>query len=132
MTYLKAYVGTLVAFLAIDAVWLAFIANDFYKAHIGHLLSPEPNFGAAALFYVFYLAGIVFLAVRPGLAARSLRVALLHGAVLGFVAYGTYDFTNFATLQDWPPLVVAVDLVWGTFLTGFAAAAGYLAARPRG
>ena len=32
------------------------------------------------------------------------------------IAYATYDLTNLATLNHWPPLVTAVDLVWGTVL----------------
>jgi uncharacterized membrane protein len=40
------------------------------------------------------------------------------------VAYGTYEFTNFATLVNWSPAMVATDLIWGTVLTGFAAWAG--------
>src|SRR5687768_6667429 len=43
--------------------------------------------------------------------------------------YGTYDLTNLATLRRWPPALAAVDLAWGSLLTGLAATAGYLAAR---
>ena len=37
------------------------------------------------------------------------------GAVLGLVAYGTYDITNLATLKNWSrdPGSLA-DLAWGT------------------
>jgi uncharacterized membrane protein len=42
----------------------------------------------------------------------------LSGALLGLVAYGAYDFTNQATLRDWPVVVTIVDLAWGAILTG--------------
>ncbi len=32
--------------------------------------------------------------------------------------------TNYATLRDWPLLVVAVDVAWGTILTAVSAALG--------
>ena len=54
---------------------------------------------------------------------------MMRGAVLGLIAYGTYDFTNYATLKQWPLTMVIVDLIWGTFITGVAAAAGYWLAR---
>ena len=49
-TALIAFVVLAVAFLAIDSVWLGVIAVDFYKREIGHLLSPQPDFIAAAFF----------------------------------------------------------------------------------
>ncbi|HLA06848.1 MAG TPA: DUF2177 family protein, partial [Anaerolineales bacterium] len=35
---------------------------------------------------------------------------------LGLVTYATYDLTNFAVQRQWPMLVTAVDLGWGTVL----------------
>lgn len=116
-------------FLVVDGVWLGVIAKGFYRANLGSLMKDEPNWLAAALFYVAYVAGLTFLAVRPGLSEGDWRVAALHGAVLGLLAYGTYDMTNLATLKGWPLPVVAVDIVWGTLLTAAAAVGGYFAAR---
>ena len=65
MTYAIAYLATAFVFLAIDYVWLAFIAKDFYARSIGHLMRDVPDFGAAAIFYLFYVAGVVFFAVLP-------------------------------------------------------------------
>jgi uncharacterized membrane protein len=48
----------------------------------------------------------------------------LMGALLGFVAYGTYDLTNLSTIKGFTPTVAAVDMAWGTFLTGVSAAGG--------
>ena len=36
-------------------------------------------------------------------------MAALHGALVGAMAYGTYEFTNYATLADWhPKMVIAI------------------------
>ena len=48
------------------------------------------------------------------------------------MAYGTYEFTNLATLKDWTWRMVATDLVWGTLLTGTSAAIGVLGTRSIG
>ena len=67
---------------------------------------------------------IVFLAVGPALRDGSLMRATIAGAVLGLVAYATYDLTNQATLRVWPLHVTLIDVAWGTLLTATAAAAG--------
>ena len=50
--------------------------------------------------------------------------ALVMGAVLGFVAYGTYDLTNLSTVAGFSPRVAVVDLAWGTALTATSSAIG--------
>jgi uncharacterized membrane protein len=50
------------------------------------------------------------------------------GALLGLVAYGTYDLSNYSTLQGWPLALTAIDMAWGAVLSAVAALAGYLAA----
>jgi uncharacterized membrane protein len=127
--YLVAYIATAVAFLAIDFVWLGYVVKDFYAREMGSLLRASPDFSIAAVFYLGYIVGIVFFAVAPALAAQSWKVALLNGALLGLLAYGTYDLTNLATLEGWPWRMALVDMTWGAGLTGVAAIAGYVAAR---
>ena len=129
MLYAKAYVASLVVFLAIDAVWLGLVARNFYADQLGGLMRDDVNFLAAGGFYLAYVAGIVFFAVAPALADGSWPRALLSGALLGLLAYGTYDMTNIATLKGWPVAMSLVDMAWGTALTGSAALAGYWVAR---
>lgn len=126
---LTAYGAAALAFLAIDAVWLSTMANLLYRPLLGDLLAPGFRLAPAVLFYAIYIAGIVFFAVRPALATGRLAIAALNGAALGFVAYGTYDLTNQATLRDWPVIITVADMVWGTVLTASASIAGYAAAR---
>ena len=122
---LIAYIITAVLFLGVDFLWLTKIATDFYRSHMGDLLLPEFKGSIAALFYLGYILGIVVFAIQPALLASSFIPALLYGALFGFMAYGTYNFTNMATLKNWPTIVSIVDLTWGTCLTGASATAGY-------
>ncbi|MEO5499344.1 MAG: DUF2177 family protein [Candidatus Saccharimonadales bacterium] len=110
----------------IDAVWLSIVANKFYKAQLGPLLLEKPNMIAAVLFYVIYVIGIVVFAVMPAVATGDWKVALGLGALLGLVAYATYDLTNLATLKGFPVKIVIVDLLWGTALTALVATLTYL------
>ncbi|MCK7615787.1 DUF2177 family protein [Roseibium sediminicola] len=124
-----AYVATAVVFFAVDYVWLSQVATRFYVDRIGHLMMDKPNLVAAGLFYVFYVAGIVIFAVAPALRAESVATAVIYGALFGFFTYATYDVTNFATLKNWPIMVVVVDVAWGTFLSALSACFGYTLTR---
>lgn len=123
---LLAYGGALLALGVGDALWLGWLMPARYQAWIGHLMRPEPLLPAALAFYLLYPVGVVVFAVRP---ARSRGSAVGLGALLGLLAYGTYDLSNLATLRDWPLALTLVDMAWGAALTALAAAAGYALAR---
>ena len=126
---LLVYGITVPIFFAIDLVWLVVVAKSFYRQHLGHLLAAEVRWGPAILFYLVFIAGLVFFAVRPALAAGSATRALGYGALFGLVTYATYDLTNHATLRDWPAIVTAVDLAWGAVLSASVAFLSYQASR---
>lgn len=129
MNYVIAYVATAIVFFVIDIVWITKVARNLYFKSLGHLMSKEMMFAPIALFYLMYIAGIVFFAIRPALQDGNAVTALTMGALFGFFCYATYEFTNFATLRDWPVKVVVIDIIWGTFLTGSCALAGFYATR---
>jgi uncharacterized membrane protein len=112
------YFITLVVFFVIDMVWLGVVAKGFYRRHLGAFMTPKVNWAAAMLFYLLFIVGLLVFVVRPALAAGVPLQALFYGALLGLISYATYDFTNLATLRDWPLVITVVDLVWGTVLGG--------------
>jgi uncharacterized membrane protein len=115
--YIKLYLATLVAFFAIDMIWLGFVARTFYQKHLGFLLAPTTNWFAALVFYLLFILGILVFVVVPGLADNSLKTTLLRAALFGLITYATYDLTNLATVKNWPVLITVVDLAWGTVLS---------------
>ncbi len=117
MKFVEHYLVAAVLFVIIDAVWIKFIANGFYKAQMGTLLRKKPNFIPAVIFYLLYMLGIIIFVVDPALAKNSLSYALGHGALLGLLMYATYDLTNHSTLKNWPAKITYVDMVWGTIIT---------------
>ncbi|MFT4053163.1 MAG: DUF2177 family protein [Novosphingobium sp.] len=127
--WIVGYIVTAMVFLACDAVWLSLAASRLYRRELDGLLMEGFKTGPAAAFYFIYIAGILVLAVWPALPAGRWTGALMRGAMLGLVAYATYDLTNQATLRGWSGLVTAADLCWGTLLTGTAATAGFMAVR---
>jgi uncharacterized membrane protein len=123
-----AYVATAIVFLGLDVVWLS-RALGFYREQMGGLLLEQPRLGYAAGFYAVYVVGIVALVVLPGAAEQSWVRVLWSAALLGLVAYGTYDMTNMAVLKGYSLPLALVDLTWGVVATTVSATAGYLVVR---
>ena len=122
MKWLIAYLAAGLPFGLLDALWLRWAGPNLYKPAIGELLAPSFRPLPAAIFYLAYVAAIVWFAVRPGLAG-GIGVGALNGALLGGIAYAAYDLTNQATMKVWPTHVTAIDIAWGAFATAVASAA---------
>ena len=123
---LIAYVATLLTFLLLDGIWLGLMMAPTYRELLGSLMLEKPLLLPAAVFYCLYVIGCVVFVVLPALSWQ--RAAKL-GALLGLVAYGTYDLTNWATLRDWSVQVSLMDWAWGTVATAVACTVGYLMAK---
>lgn len=128
-TWISAALATAISFLALDSIWLSFAASRLYRPRLGSLLLERFNVAPAVAFYSIYLAGILVFAVAPALATGRWTTALLRGAMLGLVAYSTYDLTNQATLRGWSATVTIADLCWGSSVTAIAATIGFSVAR---
>ncbi|QZD72701.1 DUF2177 family protein [Pseudomonas sp. 3-2] len=119
---LIAYVATLLAFLLLDGLWLGVLMAPTYRELLGSLMLEKPLLVPAAVFYCLYVIGCVVFVVLPSLTwQRAARM----GALLGLVAYGTYDLTNWATLRGWSAQVSLMDWAWGTFATALACMVGF-------
>lgn len=127
MPYLVAYVAAALVFGALDAAWLGWAGPKLYRPALGDLLAAQFRPGPALVFYALYLAGMMWFAVRPGL-ANGLGAAALNGAILGAMCYMTYDLTSQSVLARWPIHVTLIDIAWGTFATALAATAATWAA----
>ena len=122
MKYAAAYGIALVIFIAIDALWLGVVARGLYMSRIGDLLLQQPRWAFAIVFYLLYVVGLTYFAIAAGIDASDWKVAALNGALFGFFCYLTYDATNLAVLRGYDPLIATIDTLWGTFLSGLAAA----------
>ena len=120
---IKKFLLTLAIFLGIDFLWLGFIAKNFYNKHLS-AFERILYWPAIISVYLLISLGIIFF-VLPKSNGNS-KLALLWGAFYGLIVYGVYDLTNWATLKDWPPIVVFVDLLWGIVLCAALALMGTL------
>lgn len=135
MKWLIAYLSAALAFGLLDFLWLRWAAPNLYRPLLGDLLAPSFRMAPALVFYMIYIAAIVWFAVVPGMALgvplnitgavlpnefAGIANATLNGALLGLVCYATYDLTNQATLRHWPVQLTLIDVAWGASATGLA------------
>jgi uncharacterized membrane protein len=100
----------LIVMLAIDSVYLYFTKSIF-----GQLVAKiqrtalELKIGGAAVVYILLAIGLYVFIVEPD-------KPLWQAALLGFVIYGVYDFTNYAIFKKYDLSVALMDTVWGSVL----------------
>lgn len=125
----RGYLAALLVLGTLDALWLGWVARDFYRREMGDLMREQIRWLPAALFYLAYPAGLIALALVPR--PREVATALARSALVGLVAYGVYDLTNLATLRHWSLPLAMVDVAWGVLVSAFSGWAAWWATTRR-
>ena len=120
--YAIAFLSAALIFGALDAAWLSWAGPNLYQPVIGEIMADDFNTGAAAAFYLIYLAGMVWFAIRPALESGRVSSGLLNGALLGALCYATFDLTSQAVFSVWATHISVADIAWGAFATGTTSA----------
>ena len=120
------YICTLVILLGLDATFLLKIAGPLFRQTLGDTMLEQMRVTPAILFYLMYPVALMLFVSLPAVPGAWPRT-LLYGALFGFFAYGTYDFTNYATLKPWTLRLVLTDLIWGSFVSAVSATGGLYA-----
>ena len=127
--FLVAWIVVLVVMGAFDGVWLGVVAKNLYKREMGELMADPVRVLPAAVFYLAYPLGVVFLAL--GGLPSTLAEAVLRSAVVGLLAYGTYDLTNLAVVRNFSTSLALIDMLYGTVATAVAGGLAWRFALPR-
>jgi uncharacterized membrane protein len=115
---IEIYFLTLLFLIVVDSIWISKVMGSFYTAQLkpialmkGASLSPRILYAVLTWFLV--ALGLV-LFVLPKLTPLSpFWQPMMWGALFGFVAYGIYDLTNYATIAKWTLTMTIVDMAWG-------------------
>ena len=94
----------------LDFIWIGGYLLDHFKPMIQRV-QKEPMVTAphkVLIAYIILIALITILIPK----CDSIEEAFL----IGFLVYGVYDSTNYATLKDWDPSIAMVDSLWGGVL----------------
>jgi len=119
--YVGTYISILLTLLCMDGIWLGLVAGDSYREAIGHVMRNDIPTWPWMIFYLIYVAAILYLAVSV---SNTKKHSAIRGAILGMAAYGAYNLTNYSIIIDWPLAITLQDWVWGTLLTAVSALAG--------
>ena len=119
--YALGYLLTGLSFALIDSIWLRTMYTRLYQPEIGELLGGL-RLGPAIAFYLLYIGGMMWFAVRPGLESGTVQAAMLNGILLGALCYATFDLTSQAVFKVWATHISVLDILWGAFATGAASA----------
>lgn len=112
-TFITFIIG-FVTYVIVDLIWLGVIIKPFNTKMLAPWLG-ELKIVPAMMVYVLLALGLVCFVLPK---AHSAMTALLWGALLGAIIYGVYDFTNYATIANWPLKFLFVDWLWGAVSGG--------------
>ena len=113
------YLVAAIVCVVLDGIYLNLIKSS-YNRQIKNVQGSDikVNMIATGITYVILIFGINYFIIQK---KRSVSDA----ALLGFVIYGTYDFTNLALLSNWSVLLSIIDTMWGAVLFGLTTAIIY-------
>ena len=88
---LTLYAATAAVFLILDAIMLTLVMKPLFTRHIGPLLAEPSASPPRPLFYLAYVAGLIYLVSLPAL--KTGAPLICPALIIGLMAYGTYEFT---------------------------------------
>ncbi len=97
-------------FLVLDGIY--FTVNSKFLSTTVKAVQKSPvsvKYGSVALTYVFMVALLYYFIIKPNRKA-------MDAFYLGIGVYGVYELTNYATLSNWPIMMVIMDTLWGGIL----------------
>ena len=124
MTPVILFAVSAVIFLILDAVMLTYVMRPLFERYLGDTMLTELRVVPGALFYFGYVAGLTYVVSWPALKDGTAAQVIVPAAIIGAMAYGTYEFTSYAIMKTWHPMLVVVDMTWGTIATALVAYGG--------
>lgn len=120
---IKNFLIAFTILLSLDYLWFGILMQDYYSKVLKSIVQSQENqmiynWPVALFVYLLLAAGLTFFVLNKQL--RHTFHYFLHGACFGFVLYGVYDLTNYATIQGWPFSLVCLEILWGTFVCATA------------
>jgi uncharacterized membrane protein len=122
---------TCILLIILDIVWFSFSLDPIYRPTFLKIQGSPLDLRLSAGIVTWFLiaVGIRSFVVGGGSVGGSgggsvgsnvsgsdtTAATLYKGALLGFIIYGVYNGTNYATLKDYPISTAIADTLWGTF-----------------
>jgi uncharacterized membrane protein len=114
----KLLVLSIILFPLIDYTYLSYISKHFSNVILK--ITKEPmvfNMPKAIGAYIFLILGLYYFILK-NINDDNFKQKIMDAMILGWIIYGTYDFTNGAILKDYDWNTMLIDTVWGGILYG--------------
>jgi uncharacterized membrane protein len=108
MELLDRYIATAVIFLALDFLYLNFVAKGIFGPMIERIQKSPMRVNVYGAFIVYMLMTILHVNYVP--------MNVLHAFIIGMCVYGIFDFTNIAIFENYEILPSLMDTLWGGIL----------------
>ncbi len=116
MNHILNIIILLFIIVIIDIPMVGLINNQMYKLHFYRINNSELkiNWLYAILAYITLAIGLYTFVIYPSIKYKyNITKSILLGALLGFVIYGLYNFTNKATIKKYGTYETLIDTMWG-------------------
>lgn len=111
MNIVVTYITIFIILTLLDLVYLSLKPILNFHKYVFSTVQGSPlsiRIIPAILVYVITAIGLTWIYVNV---VESQKVLVAGG--LGLVAFGIYDLTNYATLSNYPLMMVIRDMLWG-------------------
>lgn len=113
---MSIWIGAFVVLVIIDFIWFYASIDSLYRPVLKKIQKSVISIRIWSAIVVWMLLSLLIAAhifwhpcpYRAGFA----------GVFYGFVIYGVYNFTNHATLYNYPLSLAIIDTLWGAFAMG--------------
>lgn len=114
---------SLLFFGLMDAFWFSVFMKKYSNKMLKDFLHIKEEkiyvkMSSALIVYILMVLIAVFFLAPLVNTLTNQFIVFLYGALMGACVFGVYDFTNHATVKDYPITFALVDTSWGAFMYG--------------
>lgn len=105
-------------FICLDLLWFKLISYKYiYHSQFKSINNGEFSLRTWSGLIVWFLMAITVSVYLINCDLSHLN-AFFYGMLIGFLIYGIYNFTNYATIKKYTIKTTIFDTLWGTILFG--------------
>ena len=118
MKFFKTWAVSFISLVILDLLWIHWLAANFYFRYLSPLSQINANgainFHLLPGIIVYALLALAFVVFTQAYSKRPFASFIAFSALLGFIIYAVFDFTNLSFMSYWPITFALADIVWGT------------------
>lgn len=116
-SFLQKWCIAFILLILLDMIWFSFSFKKLYEPQFKKIQKQVLMRIWSAIFVWLLLGFLVSFVIRQ--TSCDPMNCGYNGMMMGFIVYGVYNFTNYATLVHYNLNVAIVDSIWGAFVIGF-------------